>query len=138
MEITITKAAEKKFQFFAHNAQSTFPVCASPSMEAGNDGFRPMELLLVGLGGCMSVDVVNILSKQKQNISNYKVSVSADRSDGIPALFTQIRIHFDLWGDVDASKLERAIAWGVEKYCSVHFILEKTAEIGTSYKIHHD
>lgn len=137
MEISIKKT-EKNYQFYANNGEVDIPICASPSMEEGLIGFRPMQLILVSLGGCMSIDVMNILLKQRQQIDAYEVKVKADRVDEIPAIFKSIIIEIHISGKVKEKKLQEAIQLSEEKYCSVHKILGYTAEITTKYFLNHE
>ena len=89
-----------------------------------------MELLIMGLGGCSGIDIINILQKQKIEVEDMKISIEAEREkDAIPSLFTDIRIHFTFKGNLDHNKVERAINLSLEKYCSVAKTLEKTARI---------
>lgn len=93
-------------------------------------GARPMQLLIMGLGGCSSMDVISILQKQKQVITDYAVNIEAERdADNTPSLFTNIHVEFVIRGEVDPKKLDRAVNLSMEKYCSVTKILEKTAKI---------
>lgn len=102
-----------------------------------NNGVSPMETLLMGVAGCSSIDVVLILKKMKQDIHDIKVSVEGDvEKVEFAKEYSHIRVHFDVWGDVKENKLKKAIALSLEKYCSVSKMLEKTAEISSSYKIH--
>lgn len=101
-----------------------------------NQGFRPMQMLLVALGSCASMDVISILQKQKQVIDDYKVTVDGEREEGvIPSLFKDIHVRFDFTGDLDEKKIRRAISLSMEKYCSVTKTLEKTATITSSYTL---
>lgn len=103
---------------------------ASPTIGGQNKGARPMELLIMGLGGCSGIDVINILQKQKIEVEDLKISIEAEREkDAIPSLFTDINIHFTFKGSIDQNKAERAISLSLEKYCSVAKTLEKTAKI---------
>lgn len=125
------------FNFEATNEQgSKIQMDASPDIGGSNLGFRPMQLLLASLGGCSSIDIVNILKKQKQNLKDIKISVDGEREkDVIPSLFTEIHIHFQLTGELDEEKVKKAIDLSVNKYCSVLKTLEKTAKITHSYTI---
>mgnify|MGYP000300691836 CR=1 FL=1 len=99
----------------------------------GEESFRPMELLLVGLASCSSIDVMQIFSKQKISISNYLVTVNANREEGsIPSLFTDITIHFEFTGDVPLAKAKRAIKLTIDKYCSVAAVLKPTSQLSAS------
>lgn len=137
MEIQLTKT-DAKFEFTATNQQATLPICASPVLGAEQNGFRPMELLLVGLASCMSIDVLNILYKQRQIISKYEVKVSATRQDAEPSIFETITVSLYVWGEVEDSKLDKAIQLTTDKYCSVYNILKPTATIKTQYFLNHE
>jgi putative redox protein len=103
---------------------------ASPAIGGENKGARPMELLIMGLGGCSGIDVINILKKQKIELEDFKIKIDAEREpDATPSLFRKIHIHFIFKGTIDKSKAERAVALSIDKYCSVAKTLEKTAEI---------
>lgn len=91
-------------------------------VEQGGDGkgFRPMQLLLAGLGGCSAVDVVSILKKQKQDIKGFSISVDGEREQGKePSLWTDVEITFDLTGEIEPAKAFRAVELSMNKYCSV-------------------
>ncbi|HCD52339.1 MAG TPA: hypothetical protein DEQ34_07825 [Balneolaceae bacterium] len=99
-----------------------------------NLGFRPMQMLLVALGSCSSMDVLSILAKQKQKVDDFSVYVNGEREqDKVPALFTEIHVRFEVTGEVDEKKLHRAIDLSMNKYCSVTKTLEKTATITSSF-----
>jgi len=96
---------------------------------------RPMELLLMSLASCSSVDIVKILKTQKQSIDEYRVEVHANRQEGrVPALFDNINLKYVFEGDISPLKIERAVNLSLEKYCSVYKILEPTAKI--NYELH--
>jgi len=137
MEIQIAKT-ESQFEFIATNNQAELPICASPSLGAVQNGFRPMELLLVGLASCLSIDVLTILYKQKQTIDKYQVKVTATRKATEPPIFDNIMISLYVWGKVSELKLDKALELTKEKYCSVYYILKPTAHIQTQYFINHD
>lgn len=102
----------------------------APKIGGENKGARPMELVIMGLGGCSSMDVISILQKQKQEITDYSVDITADRdTENIPSLFTTIHVKFIITGKVDLKKAEKAVQLSMDKYCSVTKILEKTATI---------
>ncbi len=134
MEIEVLRS-QKNFAFTASNGEVSIPLCAAPSLEAGNSGFRPMQLVLVGLAGCLSIDVLNILYKQKQSITAYRAVAKATRSNATPSTFEEIHLELELSGSVDPDKVQKAINLSAEKYCSVHKILEQTARIQCSFKI---
>lgn len=97
--------------------------------------FSPMEAVLASLGGCMSIDIMMILEKQRQQVDDYKVEVIGHRVDDVPAVFDQITIHITITGKVKAEKIEQAIRLSEEKYCSVHRMLAPTIDIKTQYTI---
>ena len=91
-----------------------------------NRGSRPMELVLMGLGGCASFDVVNILSKSRQSVVNCVTELTAKRTETIPQVFESIHIHFEVTGtELDDKKVARAVALSAEKYCSASIMLER-------------
>ncbi len=92
-------------------------------------GCSPMELVLSGLGGCSSIDVLTILEKQKQKIDNYKVEIDSTRAESVPAVFKTAHLNFFVEGDVDPKKLIRAAELSMQKYCSVSKMLEQTVKI---------
>jgi len=99
-------------------------------------GARPMEMLLLGLGGCSSIDVMLILNKSKQNVTDCVAEVSATRADNIPKVFTHIHVHFVVTGhQIDEGRVKRAVELSAEKYCSASLMLAKSAKITHSYEI---
>jgi putative redox protein len=109
---------------------------ASPDVGGENLGMRPMQMLLAAMGGCSSIDVINILKKQKQPLRDIKVTVTGEREkDVVPAVYTEVHAHFKLYGDLDKEKVARAVNLGVEKYCSVAKTLEANAKITYSIEI---
>lgn len=114
---------------------NTVIIDGSPDIGGQNLGMRPMQLLLVSLAGCSSMDVLSILAKKRQQVSDFQVKISGEREAGtIPALFRKIHLHFTIKGqDIAPEKVERAIQLSMEKYCSVAKTLEPTAQITTSF-----
>lgn len=102
-------------------------------------GAKPMELILMGLGGCASYDVVNILQKSRQPISDVKCQLSATRADTVPAVFTDIHLHFVVTGkDVKEAQVKKAVELSAEKYCSASRMLENGGvNITHDYEIIH-
>ena len=106
--------------------------------EAGgkNSGPRPMEMLLMGTGGCAAFDVVMILKKSRQEISDCVVEIEAERATQEPKVFTRIHFHFILTGKtLNSAHVERAIKLSAEKYCSASIMLAKTAELTHDFEI---
>jgi len=99
-------------------------------------GMRPMELLLLGLGGCTSFDMVQILKKARQDIRDCVVEIDSERSEDIPKVFTKIHVHYKVTGkDLKEAQVKRAVELSTEKYCSASFMLGKTAELTHDYEI---
>lgn len=93
-------------------------------MDGNGSAPSPMEMVLMGAGGCASYDVVGILQKARQNVHDCRVELSATRADAVPAVFTHIDMHFIVTGvDVKESQVERAVALSAEKYCSASIML---------------
>jgi putative redox protein len=108
----------------------------APEVGGRNLGIRPMEMLLLGLGGCSSFDVVLILQKSKQAVTDCEVLIEAERADKDPKVFTKIHLHFVVKGhDLAPEKVERAIKLSADKYCSASLMLGKTAEITHDFEI---
>lgn len=97
---------------------------------------RPMEMLLVGAGGCTAYDVVLILKRGRHDVRGCQVKLSADRADADPKVFTRIRMHFVVTGSgLPPSAVERAIAMSHDKYCSATIMLGKTAEVQVTHEV---
>lgn len=106
--------------------------------EAGGHGtgMRPMELLLLGMGGCTAFDVVEILKKSRQDVRDCVVEIDGERSEEVPKVYTNIHVHYKITGkDVKANFVERAIKMSTEKYCSATLMMAKTATITHDYEI---
>ena len=112
-------------------------VMDGPEAHGGrNIGPRPMEMILLGLGGCTNFDVIHILEKGRNAVQDCEVEISAERADEPPAVFTKIHIHFKVRGEnLREAVVKRAVDLSAEKYCSASIMLAKTAEITHSYEI---
>ncbi len=112
-------------------------VIDGPAEGGGRDlGPRPMEMLLLGMGSCTAYDVISILKKSHQDIQDCKIDLTARRADDTPKVFTDIHVHFTVFGnDMKEKQVERAINLSAEKYCSASIMLGKTAKITHSYEI---
>jgi len=123
---------------FVAEADSGHALVMDGSVEIGgrNLGPRPMELLLMGLGGCSSIDVVMILQKSRQDVRDCVVEISARRADQDPKVFTEIHLHFMISGKaLDPKRVAHAIGLSAEKYCSASIMLGKTAVVTHDYEI---
>jgi putative redox protein len=108
----------------------------APAAGGRNLGPRPMEMLLIGTGGCTSFDVVSILKKSRQAISDCYVELSAERAETDPKVFTKIHMHFVVKGNnIKPEVVEKAIKLSAEKYCSASIMLGHTAAITHDFEV---
>ncbi len=123
--------------FVGESASGHAVVMDGPLEHGGrNIGIRPMEMLLLGLGGCTSFDVISLLKKSRQAVVDCEVQLEADRADTEPKVFTRIHVHFVITGkDLSENHVKRAVQLSSEKYCSASIMLGKTAEISHDYEI---
>jgi len=110
---------------------------ASTKIGGGNKAFRPMQLMLMSVASCSSIDILSILRKQKLDVKDFYVTIEGEReADKVPSLFTHIHIHYKFAGQIPDEKAKRAIDLSITKYCSASRTLEKAgAKITTSYEI---
>jgi putative redox protein len=109
---------------------------ADSSAGGRNTGLRPMELLLVGAGGCSGMDIISILKKKRQEVTGLEIQVKGEKAGDYPMKFTDITLKFIVRGrNISESAVQRAIELSMTKYCSVKATLEGGAKIGYSYKI---
>jgi putative redox protein len=123
---------------FSGSADSGHSVVMDGAPESGgqNLGARPMELVLIGTGGCTAFDVVHILRKSRQEITDCVAEIEAARAETDPKVFTHIHIHFVVSGrNLDAKKVQHAIELSATKYCSASIMLGKTAKITHDFEI---
>jgi putative redox protein len=107
-----------------------------PEHGGRNLGVRPMEMLLLGLGGCTQFDVMHILRKGRHQVSSCEVELEAERAESEPKVFTRIHVHFILAGQGLSEKaVARAVQLSAEKYCSASLMLAKTAEVSHDFEI---
>ncbi|MCF8278499.1 MAG: OsmC family protein [Flavobacteriales bacterium] len=136
MKITLKRLNDNYHMQASNESGNTIEMDGSPKIGGANLGARPMEVVLMSLAGCSSIDVISILKKMKQEVTDYDVEVTAERVDEVPSIFKKIHMKFLVKGnDLDNDKVKRAIQLSAEKYCSVSKILEPTAEISWSYEI---
>jgi putative redox protein len=108
----------------------------SPDAGGRNLAARPMEMVLIGMGGCTAFDVVMILQKARQPIDDCIVEISAERAEEIPKVFTKIHVHYIVKGrGLSEKQVEKAIHLTAEKYCSVSIMLAATAEVTHDFEI---
>lgn len=124
--------------FVAESGSGHAVVIDGPAESGGkNLGIRPMELMLLGLGSCTSFDVVDILKKARQPVTDCVTELTAERADSIPAVFTRIHVHFIVTGrGLNERQVARAIDLSAEKYCSASIMLGRAGvEISHDYEI---
>lgn len=133
-----TRVTWKSRMSFTGSSTAGFevPLGTGPSVGGDNDGFRPMELIAIGLAGCTAMDTISILQKKRQDITAFEVVVHADRADEHPKVFTTITLEYFIEGhQVDPSAVERAIELSATKYCPAQAMLEKAVKIEHNYSI---
>ncbi|MCB1645122.1 MAG: OsmC family protein [Pseudomonadales bacterium] len=128
----------KDVMFVAESESGHTAVIDGPPSAGGrNIGMRPMEMVLMGMGGCTSFDVISILQKARQPVTDCVAELEAERSEDIPSVFTRIHIHFVVTGKgLKEAQVKRAVSLSAEKYCSASIMLERGGvEITHDYEI---
>ena len=131
----------KERMSFSGTADTGFelPLGSDPSVGGDNDGFRPVELFAIGLGGCTAMDVISILRKKRQDVTAFEVQVHADRAEEHPKVFTHVVVEYHLTGhDIDEKAVVRAIELSSTRYCPAQGMLEQVVPIELVYHIHED
>ena len=129
MEVNVTW---KQRMSFEGTAESGFkvPLGTSPSVGGDEDGFRPLELIAIGIAGCTSMDVVSILKKKHQELDSFEVKISAELATEHPKVFTSLRIEYFLSGtDISQEAVERAVQLSAEKYCPAQAMFQEIVPI---------
>ncbi|WP_370981261.1 OsmC family protein [Agaribacterium sp. ZY112] len=136
MKATVNWAGKAKFIGNSGSGHSV-TMDGPPDHGGENQGPRPMEMLLLGLGGCSTFDVVSILEKSRQQIVNVDVEIDAERADAVPSVFTKIHLNFKVTGTkLKETLVKRAVSLSAEKYCSASIMLEAAGvEVTHSYEI---
>lgn len=135
MKVEVDWKGGKAFEAIADSGHKVM-MDASPAVGGENRGSRPMELLLMGLGGCSSIDVTMMLQKSRQQVTDCKAVIEAERADAIPAVFTSIHVHFIVTGKGLSEKhVARAVKLSAEKYCSASIMLAKAVDITHDFEI---
>ena len=128
MKVTLERKNEN--YLFEAKGASGVPVFIDSKTDEPSKGSSPMELLLMGVGGCSAIDVVSILKKQRQKITSYKMEVEGQRKEvGEAKPFEAIHVTLHLEGEIDGAKAVRAAALSFEKYCSVSITMEASVKI---------
>lgn len=136
MQTTLTWKGGVQFEAVSGSGHTVI-LDGAPESGGENAGARPMELVLIGVAGCSSYDVVHILRKQRQNVSSCVARVTAERADEPPRVFTRLSMHFIVSGDgLNEKKVGRAVALSAEKYCSASIMLARGGvEIEHSFEV---
>jgi len=117
----------------------TLPLGADPAVGGDNDGFRPLELLAIGMAGCTAMDVISILQKKRLEITAFEVRVHTKRAEDHPKVFTSMNVEYIVTGrNISATAVERAIELSEQIYCPAQGMLGKVVPIESSYTIHEE
>ena len=120
MNATVVWKKGLSFTATGHTSDFTVPLGADPKAGGENDGFRPTELVLVGLAGCTAMDVISILQKKRQQVSAFEVKAHGERAETDPKRFTRFTVEYIVTGkEIDPAAVERAVELSEMKYCSV-------------------
>jgi putative redox protein len=138
MKATVNWNGDMNFTGVA-NSGFAIQMDTDASLGGSDKGARPMEMIALGLAGCTAMDVISILQKKRQKITNFEVNVDAPRSQDYPKVFTSAILTFIVTGsDVNEDAVLRAIALSATKYCPVHAMLEQAFPIEMHYEIYED
>ncbi|MBN1465236.1 OsmC family protein [candidate division KSB1 bacterium] len=112
------------------------PLDSSKTFGGSEAGARPMEMVLIALGGCTSMDVLSILKKMRENVLDFDLSLEAERAEGHPAVFTKIHLHYMIAGkNINSDNVSKAIDLSMNKYCSVTAMLKKSVDMSWDFEI---
>jgi putative redox protein len=137
MKITMNRLNNAVHLKATNEEGNSIEMDGSPEIGGEGKGPRPMQVLLMSLAGCSSMDVLSILKKMREDVTDYKVEVSGDREEGVvPSIFTNIHVHYILTGqNLNKANVEKAVRLSMEKYCSVTRQIEPTAKITYSSEV---
>lgn len=136
MKKTVNIEWKDNLKFVSRKGTGEIIMNSSENEEVMNNFFSPMELVLVSLAGCTGMDVISILKKMRQNVKFFNLTVSGERADDHPKVYTKINIHYFFDGDnLEKDKIERAIELSFTKYCSVSAMLKKSCDVSYTYEI---
>lgn len=124
------KRLEKPYFFEVENESGAkLNIDAAPNIGGTNRALRPMELLASGLAGCIAIDVLSILKKQRVDTETFEISIEGERVAGVPSPFDSIHLRFSVDSNIDREKLSRNIQLVIDKYCSVSASLSEAVQI---------
>jgi len=130
------KRLNKAMHFECINEEGlTVHTDSSPDAGGEGKGVRPMEMVMMAVASCSSIDIVLILEKMRQKLDDIKVEVTGERKETVPRYFKKLHVTYHLYGEIKEKKAEQAVQLSMEKYCSVSKMLENTVEITTSFTI---
>lgn len=136
MKVKVNWEGKMRFEAVGDSGH-TVVMDTATSMGGEDQGPRPMEMVLMALGGCTGIDVVAIMNKQRTPIDRLQVEIEAERAADDPRVFTRVIMKYHIWStEVPEDKVRRAIELTQEKYCSVLHMVNKTATVDYSYEIH--
>jgi putative redox protein len=135
MKVEIERKNDKVYLEATNEQGIIVKMDGSPDIGGEDLGARPMQLVLMALGGCTSMDMLSMLKKMREEVKGYKVTVDAERATEHPMVFTKIHIHYSLEGNLKKENVEKAINLSMDKYCSVTHMLNSTATITHSFEI---
>lgn len=127
----------EKMQFVGNGpSKHTLVMDAHPEVGGEDSGVRPMELLLIGLGGCTGMDVVSLLNKMRVKFTHFEIEIKSERDTVHPKVFKKIKMNYIIKGDkIPKDKVKKAIELSQQRYCSASVMLGKTAELDYTYSI---
>ncbi|MCL4479543.1 MAG: OsmC family protein [Deltaproteobacteria bacterium] len=127
---------EEGMKFTAVSDSGHAVVLDAAKESKGTDaGARPMELLLMGLGGCTGMDVVYILNKMRKKVKSFKINIDSERAAQHPKVYTKINIEYIIEGDMDETDVGKAVELSQKRYCSASAMLGKVAELNYTYRL---
>jgi putative redox protein len=130
--VTLTQPTGTGRQFVATSGTGHYIILDDAT---GATGAKPIELVALALAGCTAFDVINILRKKRQHVTGYEVRCEADQVPDPPQVFSAVRIHHVITGEVASSAVEEAIRLSEERYCSVGAMIKQAAHLHTTYEI---
>lgn len=137
MKVTITRQDDAYYLESTTENGHTAHTDTSPSIGGTDRAMSPMQMVLSALGSCSLIDVIYLLNKQRQSLSDVKVDIDAERREEDPRVFTKVHLNYHCYGDeLDDKKVERACRLSMEKMCSVAMMLKDAVDISWSYEIH--
>lgn len=134
-KVSVTWQREDLLLEAENNTGNTILLDSGEGSGGKNRGPRPLQLLLMGLAGCTSMDVISILTKMREPLVDFRVDVTAEQATEHPHVYTAIHVEYVVVGDVKEESLQKAIRLSEERYCSVNAMLRQAAAITSSYRI---